>query len=172
FVDMPADKFTIEQLDAIYDRASKANGESGARGLCQKITAYKNVRANPSGQKVGKLEPFAAALRAYIESSPNKWLFTDGSDGYALPYFVALISYHKADPSRGSQACVRVRLEAVTRGASDGASFEIGMSDLGKTVPEILAAEGYYLETKAAVDTYWKDIEIYKEYAPLTGEQF
>ncbi len=176
FVDLHADKLTSEQLDTLYERASKAASskdfEDGARGLCQKIAAYKNVRANPSGAKVGKLEPFAAALRAYIEPSPNKWLFTDGSDGYALPYFVAHIAYHKADPSRGSQACVRVRLEAVTRGASDGTVLEFGMSDLGKTVPEILSAEGYYLETKAAVEAYWKDIELYKKYAPLTGAQF
>src|SRR5271163_2748218 len=82
FVDMHADKFTLVQLDAIYDRAlkdSKDGKESGARGLCQKITAYKNVRSNPSGQKIGKLEPFATALRAHIEPSPNKWLFADGS---------------------------------------------------------------------------------------------
>lgn len=172
FVDLDADKFTVEQLDAIYECASKDGKESGARGLCQKISAYKNVRANPSGSKIGKLEPFATALRAYIEPSPNKWLFSDESDGFAIPYFISHIAYHKADPGRGRQACVIVRLEAVTRGTSDGASLSIGMGDLGKTVPEILAAEGYYLETEAAVAAYWEDIELYKKYAPMTGAQF
>src|SRR5208282_5870346 len=168
-----ADKFTLKQLNALYERASKDGKEvSGARGLCQKITAYRNVRADPSGSKIGKLEPFAAALRAYIEPSPNKWLFSDESDGFAIPYFVGHIAYSKADPARGRQACVDVRLEAVTRGGSDGRSLSIGMTDLGKTVPEILAAEGLYLETKAAVTAYWEDIELYKKYAPLTGAQF
>src|SRR5271166_2225171 len=133
FVDVHADKFTLKQLDALYERASKDGKEvSGARGLCQKITAYRNVRADPSGQKIGKLEPFAVALRAYIEPSPNKWLFSDESDGFAIPYFVGHIAYSKADPTRGRQACVDVRLEAVTRGGSDGKSLSISMTDLGK----------------------------------------
>jgi len=173
FIDIDAGRFTDEQLEAVHARASKDENDDGTgKTLCRKITSYRKLRADPSGNKVGKLEPFAAALRAYVEPSPNKWLFHDESDGFAVPYFVAHIAYNKADPRSGSQANVTVRFEAVTRGYSDGESLRFHVPDLGKTVPEILAAKGYHLETDEAVAVYMEDIELYKRLAPLTGAQF
>jgi ATPase family associated with various cellular activities (AAA) len=172
FIDIDAGKFTDEQLETVYARASKDDDDGTGKTLCRKIASYRKLRADPSGNKVGRLEPFAVALRAYVEPSPNKWLFHEESDEFAVPYFVSHIAYCKADPRSGSQANVSVRLEAVTRGYSDGESLKFHVSDLGKTVPEILAAKGYHLETDGAVATYMEDIELYKKLTPLTGEQF
>jgi hypothetical protein len=177
FVDIGTERFTKAQLDRLYEKAKADMGKpdqarSGARALAQKISAYRNIQQNPSGHPIKKLNLLEEALREYIKPSPNKWLFSDEKDGYAVPYYVSHISYEKNDPRRGIQAHVSVRLAAVTRGNSEGETITFHMDNLGSTVSEILNAKGYYLETKAAVETYWQDIELYKTMAPATGAQF
>ena len=172
FVDIYADKFTPEQLNTLYDLAKSSGGEQGARGLMMRITAFRNVRANPSGQKITKLEPLVEALCGYIGPSPNKWLFHTEDDGYAVPYFVSDIHYSRPEPRTGSPATVQMKLSAVTRGSKDGKTIVFHQTDLGATVVEILNEEGYYLETEEAVASYWRDVEQYKAWASLTGKQF
>lgn len=172
FVDVDANQFTDEQLDKLYELAKADNGKEGARALCQRIAAYRNVKANPTGTKIGKLESLAAALRAYIEPSPNKWVFYDEKDGHALPYFVASIKYEKGDSRNGVQASVVMRLAAIGRKDRDGRSVTFHVNNLGRTVIEILNDASFYLETPAAVERYLEDIELYKQWATLTGSQF
>lgn len=177
FVDIGTERFTSDQLDTLYEMAradmdKPDQAKNGSRALAQKISAYRNIRSNPSGQAIKKLNLLEAALREYLKPTPNKWLFKDEKDGYALPHYVSHIAYEKADPRRGRAAHVHVKLSAVTRGNADGESITFHTEDLGKTVSEILAAKSYYLENKAAVAAYWEDVELYKTIAPATGSQY
>lgn len=174
FVDVDASQFTEAQLDKLIDLAKAALAKDekaeGARGLISKIASWRNIQADPEGKKIGRLEMLAAALRAYIEPSPNRWVFYDEDDGHALPYYVENIKYHP--PERHSPANVTMSLAAITRGEKDGKSISWHRDDLGDTVSEILNASGYYLETEAAVKKYEEDIELHKKYSPKTGGQF
>ncbi len=174
FVDVDASLFTEQQLDKLIELAKAALAKDekaeGARGLIAKITSWRNIQADPEGKKIGRLEMLAAALRAYVEPSPNKWVFHDEEDGFPLPYYVSNIKYNPAE--RNSPAHVDLRLAAITRGEADGKTVTFHRDDLGKTVSEILNAAGYYLETEAAVKKYEEDIELYKKFSPQTGFQF
>ncbi len=174
FVDIDANNLSPQQLDKLLDMAkaalAKDDKSEGSRGLIAKITSFRNLRNSPEGKPIGKLENLAVALRAYIEPTPNKWVFYGEDDGYPLPYYVKDIRYEPAD--RHDPAHVRMQLAAVTRGSSDGRNVLIHRSDLGKTVSEVLNNEGFYLETEAAVKRYYEDIELYKQYQPMTGMQF
>ena len=170
FVDVPASLLTSAQLDKLVEHAKADPKGSGSRGLISKIAAYRNIQGDPTGKRIGRLEVLEAALRAYIEPTPNKWLFRDEPDGYAVPYYVSNIHY--SPRKRESPADVDVTLAAVTRGSSDGKVITFHNSDLGKTVSEILHEAGYYLETPAAVERYLEDIDLYKKYSPGTGVQY
>jgi SpoVK/Ycf46/Vps4 family AAA+-type ATPase len=174
FVDLDANVLTTTQLDKLVELAkatlAKDSKAEGARGLIQKITAYRNIRSAPEGKKIGKLETFEVALRAYIEPSPHKWVFNDQEDGHAVPYYVTNIRYHRTE--RDNPAYVSMHLSAVTRGKDDGTSVRFGRSDLGRSVNEILNAKGYYLETPDAVKDYLEDIDLYKSVSSKTGAQF
>ena len=172
FMDVECSSLTDEQLDELYDIAKKRITESGARAVVQRISTYKNVRSNPSGQKIGKLESLATALKSYIEPSPNKWVFQTKDDGYALPSYVSGIEYHRA--SRNSPARVEMDLKAIKRGAAAGrdAVFYAGDVGSGKTVVDILRDKGFYLENPAIVAEYQAAVEVYKVISSRTGSQW
>ena len=172
FVTLDSDILTSEQIDKLFEQAKAAPKLEGSRGLTQKITAFRNVQSDPTGKKIGKLELLATALREYIKPSPNKWVFHDESDGYAVPYFVRDIQHVKGDPSRGSAAHVSVKLCSLTRGEEDGKSLTFYIGVLGRTVTEILHEASYYLETPAAVELYLEDIDLYKKTVTKMGSQF
>jgi hypothetical protein len=169
FVDVSASKFSKAQLDKLYADAKKIDA-SWARGLVQRITAYRNIHAKPNGQKVRKLELFAEALKAYIAPAPNRWLFRDESDGYAVPFYVSSIKYHPS--KRDEPASVAMSIVAMVRGSNKSSTVRFNREDLDKTVIEILQAKRYYLETPEAVQTYLGHIETYKKFSSLTGTQF
>jgi hypothetical protein len=170
FVDVDTELFSEDQLDQLLNSAKAEPKTEGCRGLIAKITSYRNVRSAPEGKPIGKLELLGTALKAYIQARPNKWVFHDETDGYALPYYVQHIKYHPS--SDRAPARVVMKLAAVTRRKDDSSSVTFYRADLGRTVSEILNNSGYYLETDAAVKRYLEDIEVYKEYSPLTGSQF
>jgi hypothetical protein len=170
FVELDADKLTAVQLDKLVELAKADPKEEGSRKLLQRITSYQNIRSAPEGKKIGRLEILATALRAYIEPSPNKWVFYEESDGYAVPYYVKDIDYERGNRDRPAR--VEVELAAVTRGSSERTKKTFYREHLGKTVSEILNDAGYYLETPEAVQRFLEDVDLYKKYSPQTGAQF
>jgi hypothetical protein len=167
-VDIQADMLTEDQLDRLLALAK--GKDEGSRGLAMRINSYRNIRCSPAGKPINRLEDLATALRAYIEPSPNHWVIYDETDGNALPLYVSNIQYNP--PRRDVAPHVDMDLCAVTRGKRDDKNVHFNKNDLGKTVVEILNEKGYYLETQAAVDTYWETIELYKRWATGTGAQY
>lgn len=173
-IEVNVSDLTPAMIDSLYDRA-KADLEEdpqapGARGLLTKITSYRNVLHAPEGKKIGKLELLETALRAYIEPSPHKWLFGEGHDGFPVPYYVRSIRYSPS--TKDHPAEVVVQLAALARRSNAGRSIYFRKNDLGRSVREMLGAEGYFLENEATVEGYLKDMELYKELCPKTGMQF
>jgi len=169
-VSIAANEFTDEQLDTLVKRANENPDHRGARGLVQRIAAYRNVRSAPTGKAVGRLELLETALRATIEPTVNKWLFYDESDGYALPYYVKSIQYNKA--TAYSEAHVDVNLKAVMRGKDEGRTLTFRKDDLGEPVNVMLNEKGFYLETREAVEQFLGDVALYKARVSGTGTQY
>lgn len=172
-VSIDSERFTDVQIEALRARATagRIKDEKGSLSLIQKLTSLAKLEADPSGTPLNRLEALVTAAKRYMSKSPHKWLFADNDDGFMLPYFVKKIVYSPA--SRQSEAHVFFDLEAVCRNEAAGNTLSFYRRDLkGLTVPELLKAEGYYLENKDLVEAYEKEIERYKTLALKTGEQF
>ena len=163
-VEIDANFLTEKQVDHLLDCAKKNPKHDGARALVIKINSYRAVRANPTGHKITKLDTLPAAVKAYMEKAPNKWLFKESADGYPLPHYVVSAEYHPRHDQR--PAYVHVNLLSERRGYRKSATMTFHRSDLGKTVAELFNEEGYFLETEAAVNIYWEDITLLKKWSP------
>jgi hypothetical protein len=169
-VDVDMNLLTEKQVNHIYESAKKNPTHQGARTIITRINAFRAVRANPTGQKITQLTSLPAAIKAYMENSPNKWLFSEAADGFSLPYFVQSVDY--SPPGKDTPAYVVVKLCAAERGARDDKSITFHRADLGKNVVALLNEKEYFLETEAAVAMYWKDVETLKNWETQTGKQF
>jgi hypothetical protein len=145
-------------------------------GSLRKVNTYIALKADPKGKTVKTLEALCAALKAYIGPSPRKWLFSELADGHVVPYYVINIVFQEAEYKGAYErpASTRVELRAFSRGEEVRASIVWHRTNLvgGSNVVALLEAEGYFLEAPDAVARYEEDIEIYKRWQPLTGEQF
>lgn len=156
--------------DEITDLLALAN-QHGEIGLTRKIAQLRSLQADPSGAKVKRLEVLATAAKSLLAATPNKWLFSEESDGYALPYYVAQITYNPSEPQ--VPASTQFKLGYFENGDVAGASITFDTNDLkGQTVSELLKKKGYYIETPNAVESYLRDIEKHKALWPLIGGQF
>jgi hypothetical protein len=169
-VDIGMHLFSDDQLRALAVWAKEHPKTPGARAVAHRISTFRNILTDPSGKKIGRLNQFEEALRAYIAPTPNKWLFRLEDDGYAVPYYVESIEHH---PARQYQdAHVAAKLRAVTRSKDDSTTISVNVADLGKTVPEILRDHDLYIETEEAVTAYKADVAIYKAWSDRCGVQF
>lgn len=169
-----SDDLTEDQFERIQKMAEDghAKKEEGALSLIQKLTTLRKLTSDPAGTKINRLEPLAVAAKAFIaKNAPHKWLFTTTEEGYVLPYFVEEINY--CPPDRQTEAYTIFNLAAMARDERDDVKITFNRSDLNnKTVPELLASEGYFLENEDLVKTYECEMKKYKTIATQTGEQF
>jgi len=172
FIDIECDSLSDKQLDELRDVAQKNITDTVARAIVQRITTYQNVKCNPAGQKIGKLEALVTALKGYIEPTPNKWLFSAKQDGYAVPYFVSDIRYHEA--TKNNPANVRMELKAIRRNSSDSRTITFHRYDIvgGKTVVDVLNAEELFLENLPLVADYRAAVDQYLKISGQTGSQW
>jgi hypothetical protein len=173
-----AERLTDEQLDWLYDRARSTKDpatnryEEGAVGLSDKISSYRKVKANPAGHKVTNPEALVSALYEYIRPSEHKWLFNERADSQMVPFFVKDVTFHPTEAY--SPAHTKVKLVSVYRGNHQEFTLNYDAGDLrgGVTVPNLLAANGYYLETPEMVERYEQEADRYLKIRDLTGHQF
>jgi hypothetical protein len=173
FDDVVTQNFTDQELERLQQVGLEAAeaGEKRGKALADKIMAYKRLRANPTGQKVGTLQGLVTALTAYIEPSEHRWLFKESADGVMLPYVVTNIEYHA--PEKDSPASVDLEMQAYRRGSGTSGGCSFGSSDIaGRTAVEILQRAGMFLETPEMVEEYLATVERFNLLSPQTGEQF
>lgn len=172
-VEISVDELGWDVVEKILDISSKDEGiDSLALKFKRKFTSVQKLKANPSGAKINKLMNAPEALRAYMDKSPNKWLFSEQKDdGSIMPYFVERADYHP--PTKRSEAYVSVSLRYVYRGESKEKSITFGSYHaIGRTIPELLQKWGYFLENEDMVESYHKSANRYVEIRGKTGAQF
>ena len=173
-VSMDSGDLTEEELIRIQDMAEKglSKKEEGALSLVQKLTTLRKLTSDPAGVKINRLESLATAARSFIaKNAPHHWLFTTTTEGYVIPYFVDGIEYNA--PTRDNKANTQISLAAIARNERCGRTIRFYSDELqNKTVPELLKAKGYFLESEELVKTYEKQMIKYKTLFPLSGEQF
>lgn len=172
FIDMDMERMTEKDLQIILDFAKNSNGEAGSRGIVMRINSYSRAKENPCGVRITRLAQLETALRAYIGSSPHKWIFWQRSDGQHLPYYVVKIFYTEPDDRHGSPASTQMQIAARRGGEKTETTLTWHADDLGRNVVELLALKGFRLETELLIEDHADEVEQFKKYAPMTGEQF
>lgn len=153
-------------------------GNRSARMSQNIITQWMQIKTNPDGSVVGKLENIPSAMKTYIGAVPNRYIFEQSGDGNLVPWFVSSIRYHEA--REGSPAYVNVDLLSINASRSRrsrdegrcGDTFTIHASDIRKrTMSQILEAKGYFRETSARMESYLQEVERYREFCDNDGLQ-
>lgn len=163
-------------LDEKAEAGEKFSGSAKlSRGL---VRQWQEIRKNPDGQVVTKLENLESALKEFVRKSEHRYLFEQRPDGNMVPWFVEEVKYH--EPTEFTSANVTVSLAALnsgyTRGrrrsGDDGKSFRIIPENFRrKTASQILAEKGYYLETPERMESYAKETDKYLLYCSKDGFQ-
>ncbi len=168
-------EFSDDALDIFYkfldERAAGGTDRSAAISRGQ-VKQWMDIKRDPSGMKVSKLENLPSALKKYVaDNAPHRYLFQQMSDGNSVPYFVDNISYSMA--TEYSPAQVHVSLAGVCsamgkgfngeRSSRRGGSTEcitIYHADMaGKVLSRILSDMGWYVETPERMEAYGKEME-------------
>ena len=158
--------------------AKAEKGDGSAKLSAGQVRQWIEIRKNPDGQTVSKLENLPSAMKEYVKQSEHRYLFEQQPDGNMVPWFVEGIEYHEPKPY--VQAHVTVSLQAINSGegtrrnrsGEGGKSFSILAEDFRKrTVSHILREQGYFLETKDRMESYTKELEKYVGLAEQDGCQ-
>ena len=159
-------------LDQLLDLMAEQRGAKGSLAVVQKINTYRKLSTNVKGTKITRLEPLVLAVKKLLEPTPHKWLFTENKDGHLIPWYVHSVSYLPPEPRRGLPASTSVDLAAVKRGSKVTDSIRFHATELGDTAYNLLAREGYFVETPEIVEAYSSENQRYQAVCGLTGTQF
>lgn len=165
---------SLEVLE-VFLTAKAEKGDGSAKLSAGQVRQWVEIRKNPDGQTVSKLENLPSAMKEYVKKSEHRYLFEQMPDGNMTPWFVEKIEYHEPKPY--VQAHVAVDLQAINSGSGrrrgeGGRTFSILAEDFRKrTVSHILREQGYFLETKERMESYTKELEKYVGLAEQDGCQ-
>jgi len=169
-----------ESLDRFYAfLGQKADGGDRSAKLSQTtVRQWQEIKGNPDGGHVSKLENLEPVLRRYIMMGSSRYVFQQLPDGNYVPWFVSKIEYSK--PTRQSVASVSVTLLGINTGMGnrgrreecERGSILICTEDIRKrTISQVLKLKGYYLETPMMMDSYQKDFDRFLKYCDVDGFQ-
>lgn len=180
--------WTDASLDKLFDFLGvKADeGDRSAKMSQTIVRQWIEIKNNPNGQVVGRLENVEPAMKKYIATAPNRYVFHQETDGNFVPWFVNNIVYEMAgdhnpanvtislaaiNTGTGSSCSFRSR-RGSSSGNGEGTSFTFYIEDIRKrTMSQILEAKGYYLETPSRMESYKKEVETYLQHCDEDGFQ-
>lgn len=161
------------EMESIQEIAEENPTDKSSAAILKKIAAYENIKKDPGGRKVGRLEDLEQALRMHIDKAEHHWLFSD-SEGFYLPVLVAKINYCPYDDRSQTAAHVTLKTKHMKRGHKQEEHYHWGKEDLkgGRTTAELLQAEKLYMPTPEQIAAYSATMEQYARFSMQTGHQF
>lgn len=151
-------------------------GDRSAKLSQTTVRQWQEIKGNPDGGYVPKLENVEPVLRRYIGMGVNRYLFQQLPDGHYVPWFVSKIAYH--EPSEHHPPSVTVSLQGINTGhggrerGPDQETITIRTEDIRRrTMSQVLELHGYYLETPSRMESYEKEFERFLKYCDVDGFQ-
>ncbi len=173
--------FDADSLNALYTMCR----ESGERGLMFQLLALDNIHAAPASRIIPKIDMLINGLIAYLKRDAiDGWLYRRSQDGVLLPWLVTEMRY--ATPPEGKPYVVVSLLantmQAAGNEARDDARLRYtGMTQaivvdandiVNRTIPELLAAYGFFKECAAFKEEYEHHAERFRHMQQQFGRQF
>lgn len=169
-ITMTADQFTSDEL-AMLEELNKGKLDAASARLVKRIAAFRRIAVNPTGIRPGKLEALAACIKAMLEPTEHRWVFTEAEDGHYVAWFVSSVSYNP--PDRGRPAICAVELVAYRQHQQVRKVIHYTRDHLQKkTVAELLSCRGVIVENADMVKSLNKEVIMHGAMTGLTGSQF
>lgn len=156
-----------------------ANGERSdalieAEASLRQLDTYKRILANPSGEKVGRLEGFVQALKLYIDAEAvYRLIYEQEDDGARLLYVVESATYDPPRPKDEIPASATIRCRYIRNGESQSTTWHWGTPDVrGKYIGDILRESGLAVVTKEVFAEYEAEVAQWMDLRQRVGEQF
>lgn len=178
---VPSSLFDVETLDLLHN-LSEAEGN---HTLKLQVSAQLNILSDPETKRNWRLHEVAAGLMAYFtKDAIDGWLYRRSKDGVLLPWLINEVRY--IVPREGKPYII-IRLVANTiraahrDAAEDQRSHEAAMTMailinandvIKRTIPEILADQGYYKESPEFKREYESHAARFLQHQPQFGKQF
>jgi hypothetical protein len=175
--EIPITSFTAEWLDAIVEMAARPSEELTSRknmaaAILRTVKQYKLFKSDPVSAVPRTLLDVVEAMKEYIATGANRWLFREHSDGYWLPYFVTKIEYTPPHVSYGYRYPAYVTLKMASKNSAEECRW-YKQDLIGRpAAAELLERKGLRLETEEAVEIYLASFERYKKLSVITGAQY
>ncbi|MBU1173285.1 MAG: ATP-binding protein [Proteobacteria bacterium] len=177
FIEINLRKFTLAEAKELLEECKKYMEIRGTSVVVKDIETWISACERPGTQKVRKLEHFCDLLGEYILQVPGHRIFQKhDKDGNAwLCYYVESIEYHPA--RQGNYGDKPAYVEMTTMydkfGSRKKNSSSFYDSDVrGRKIEEILANDGYYIETEEMRKKYLEEVRKYTEIIPQIGQQY
>lgn len=169
-------RMSIKKANQLYEMLEEHKGLYGTKTNMKEIETWLEVRSGRQ-PRIVKLKLLEPALIQYLLPSERRWLYkkSDTDDDQWLAYRVTKIEFHAEQKSRdySHPAYVTVKMMYDKFGVEHTQSIEYYDDDvLRRTVPEILANEGYYTESTDLRNDYLMNLEKYENIIRKIGTQF
>jgi hypothetical protein len=176
-----SDLFDSEALNTLYTLSKN----SEERQLMFQMLALDNIRGAPDARKIPSLDLLINGLIAYIKRDGiDGWLYKRNADGVLLPWLVK--SMRHVFPDVGKDYVVVSLLANTMQAAGNEPSPEqpqrysgmttaivINKHDIAdKTIPELLAEQGFYKECKEFKQEYETHAKRFIALQKQFGQQF
>ncbi len=170
-VDVPLQRLSETELQFI-GRLYAAGGAPMQQRATQLLTLHQALNSGGPQFAAGELEMLLPALARYLlQGARHGWLFTASLDARPLAYLVTRLDYVPASNEEAGK--IYVELKATAKAAFAARTLRITASDIdGKTIAEILAAQGFVRETPALIADYEASVARYFDWRARYGAQF
>lgn len=176
-IEVPVRKFSLEALRTLYGIYKGRGSAMGDRWNMGQIAAHIKVIKTGGDAKIEQLRSLESAIYAWVKKEiVMGWVFRRVEEtGIMQAMQVTSVRYHPAVSEQGYKhpAYVSLHMTYWDRGSIKHPAESFYAADvIGKTVTDILGAEGIYHETEELVEQYEKDEKLFMEWRELLGEQF
>lgn len=176
-IDIGLRKFSMKAMEFLYETFKAEGSQMGDRWLMGQLASHIKVIKSSGGAKIEQLRSLEPAIISWVKKEIiHGWVFMKMESMKTFQACQVQNAYYVPKVTRKEYehpAHVVMRVGYWSRGSISNKTFSWYAKDcIGKTVNELLAAEGVYHETPELVEEYNIAEKQFGEWRKMLGEQF
>jgi hypothetical protein len=174
--EVPAFKLTKDLTEHLLKLAKEQPDFKPSNYLIQQLNRWHEVEKNPTGGKPKTAKELKSAIESYVNQSKNRLVFKRDMDNNMLPYLVDDVTYRKSHQEDGERiyASCTIHLKYVEYNKIKSLTYTWYNNELSKSsksVADMLAYHGFYLETPTMLQDYQSSTQKFDELRAAVGKQ-